>query len=116
MPLPHKPQGQGVIWTVGALLSLGMAVVSVQLYDRIPGFEAYFCGASAPSGCMEWSLVLAGPLYLGVSILYVAFLVSLTMLPLAVAGLFVMWNNRSQRPKPSVPTNSVRNEDSHSNA
>ncbi|WP_152998568.1 hypothetical protein [Sphingopyxis sp. H115] len=116
MAASHKPQGQGVIWTIGALLSLAMAVLSVQLYDRFPGFQSYFCGTSAPSGCMEWSLVLAGPLYLGVWILYIAFLVSLTMLPLAVAGLFVLWNNRSQRPKPSALANSVRNEDSHSDA
>ena len=116
MSAPNKPQGQGVIWTIGALLSLVMGVVSVQLYNRFPGFESYFCGTSAPSGCMEWSLVLAGPLYLGVWILYVAFLVSLTMAPLGVAALLAFWNARSQRGKPSAPITAVSNKDSHSDA
>ncbi|WP_447754082.1 hypothetical protein [Sphingopyxis fribergensis] len=112
----HKPQGQGVIWTIGGLLSLVMAAVSMHLYGRFPGFEAYFCGTSAPSGCMEWSAVLAGPLYLGVWLLYVVFLVSLTMLPMAVAALFAFWNARSQRAKLSTPTVAMSNKDSDSNA
>ena len=114
--LTHKPQGQGVIWTIGGLLSLVMAAVSLHLYGRFPGFEDYFCGTSAPSGCMEWSAVLAGPLYLGVWLLYVAFLVGLTMLPLGVAALFSLWNARSQKSKSSTSTVAMSNKDSDSNA
>lgn len=51
---------------------------------NFPSFQDLACGDANVSGCLEWSMVLVGPLYLAFYVMAISIIISIAIVPLSL--------------------------------
>lgn len=97
----NPPWGR-IIATLACLALLPICFsIAGSLYADFPSYVEWACGESSASGCVEWSLVTVGPLYILYAMVYFTFVTGMTLLPLLL--LPVIWL-RGRKQKPISPS------------
>jgi hypothetical protein len=74
--------------------SVVLFLVARHLHAQFPSFGGS-CGSNAAAGCLEWSLVLVGPVWLGAYLIFLALLFWLVASPFLV--LAAIWARSAGR-------------------
>ena len=93
-----KLNGQNLLFFALSLIaSAVIGAIGLSFIGRFPSFDDATCQGQHASGCLEWSLVLFGPLYLAFYLLMYALVVTTTLAPIAVGLALIFREKKATR-------------------
>ena len=94
LPMESKLNGRNLLYLALSLIaSAVIGGIAFSLIGGLPSFDDATCQGQHASGCMEWSLVLFGPLYLGFYLLIYGVAITMTLAPVAF-GLALIFRGK----------------------